>query len=429
MKRAWTVAAGVLALAAGSVLAAAEYDLTIVEAFQTTYANRTSTLNDISDTGLAIGLATDLTQTFSISAFTWSAATDKTRLPEDVIDRAINSQGVAVGAMRIHFPATGTIQTIPGLNATYGKMRATGINDSNIVVGYAQVTSGSNSNGLSQLAFWWDSAGGTHPVNITDARELLRINNAGEAAGNIRHLDGISEAFAYNVHSGQWTNLGAILPPVAASAPYSIAADIAENGLIAGNLLVFNGETNARTVFTWSPASGFTVQPVLTGPQCDFVAQGVNSAGVVVGYRRTPTNDVSPNTAVVWDAQRGVRDLNTLVDLPAGFTLRRAVKINDNGWIVGHGVFAAQPNLSRAVVLRPRPVLCAADLDNDGGFPGHAPDGAVDVNDLLYFLAAFEVGDSSADLDNDGDPAVGMPDGGVDINDLLFFLARFEGGC
>ena len=33
-----------------------------------------------------------------------------------------------------------------------------------------------------------------------------------------------------------------------------------------------------------------------------------------------------------------------------------------------------------------------------------------------------------ADLDNDGDPAQALPDGGVDINDLLFFLARFEIG-
>jgi hypothetical protein len=73
---------------------------------------------------------------------------------------------------------------------------------------------------------------------------------------------------------------------------------------------------------------------------------------------------------------------------------------------------------------------CHADLDNDGLIGnGGLPDGGVDVNDLLFFLSAFEAGSALADLDNDGDPAQGTPDGGVDVNDLLFFLARFEAGC
>lgn len=69
---------------------------------------------------------------------------------------------------------------------------------------------------------------------------------------------------------------------------------------------------------------------------------------------------------------------------------------------------------------------CPADLD-DGTGTG-VPDNGVDINDLLYFLTQFELGDISADLDDDGqDPT--QPDGGVDINDLLFFLAHFEQGC
>jgi hypothetical protein len=72
---------------------------------------------------------------------------------------------------------------------------------------------------------------------------------------------------------------------------------------------------------------------------------------------------------------------------------------------------------------------CPADLDNDGVFPGGTPDGGVDINDLIYFLTAFEAGSVAVDLDSDGDPAAGNPDGGVDVNDLLYFLARFEVGC
>jgi|GEM_PF-2015033 len=67
---------------------------------------------------------------------------------------------------------------------------------------------------------------------------------------------------------------------------------------------------------------------------------------------------------------------------------------------------------------------CPADLDN--GSATGTPDGGVDINDLLYFLAQFELG--NMDLDNDGvDPQ--QPDGGTDINDLLFFLFHFEAGC
>ncbi len=69
--------------------------------------------------------------------------------------------------------------------------------------------------------------------------------------------------------------------------------------------------------------------------------------------------------------------------------------------------------------------LCLADLD-DGSAAG-ACDNAVDVSDLLFFLAAFEAGDLRVDLD-DGS-ATGTPDDGVDVSDLLYFLLRFEAGC
>lgn len=70
-------------------------------------------------------------------------------------------------------------------------------------------------------------------------------------------------------------------------------------------------------------------------------------------------------------------------------------------------------------------IACYADLD-DGSGSGF-PDGGVDINDLLYFLAMYEAGDIAADVDDGG--GNGVPDAGVDINDLLFFLAHYEAGC
>lgn len=78
-----------------------------------------------------------------------------------------------------------------------------------------------------------------------------------------------------------------------------------------------------------------------------------------------------------------------------------------------------------AVLLLDFAVACPSDLD-DGSGTG-TPDDAVTIDDLLYFLGAFEAGTAGADLDNG--TSTGTPDGAVTVDDLLFFLVRFEAGC
>jgi hypothetical protein len=68
---------------------------------------------------------------------------------------------------------------------------------------------------------------------------------------------------------------------------------------------------------------------------------------------------------------------------------------------------------------------CRADLD-DGSGTG-TPDNAVTIDDLIYFLIAFENGDNRADLDNGS--GTGTLDGAVTIDDLLFLVVHFENGC
>ncbi len=70
-------------------------------------------------------------------------------------------------------------------------------------------------------------------------------------------------------------------------------------------------------------------------------------------------------------------------------------------------------------------VACVADVD-DGNGTG-TPDGGVTIDDLIYYLGLFEVGDVEADVD-DGS-GTGVHDGGVTIDDLLYYLSRFEAGC
>jgi hypothetical protein len=70
-------------------------------------------------------------------------------------------------------------------------------------------------------------------------------------------------------------------------------------------------------------------------------------------------------------------------------------------------------------------VECVADID-DGSFTG-LPDGAVTIDDLLFYLVVFEAGGVRADVD-DG-TMTGRSDGAVTIDDLLYYLTRFETGC
>jgi trimeric autotransporter adhesin len=68
---------------------------------------------------------------------------------------------------------------------------------------------------------------------------------------------------------------------------------------------------------------------------------------------------------------------------------------------------------------------CVADTD-DGTGTG-APDGGVGIEDLLYYLSLYDLGDNGADVD-DGSQT-GFRDGGVGIEDLLYYLQRFDSGC
>lgn len=68
---------------------------------------------------------------------------------------------------------------------------------------------------------------------------------------------------------------------------------------------------------------------------------------------------------------------------------------------------------------------CPADVD-DGSGTG-TRDRGVTVDDVIYYMSAYEQGALDADLD-DGNGG-GLQDGGVTVEDLLFFLLHYEMGC
>jgi hypothetical protein len=68
---------------------------------------------------------------------------------------------------------------------------------------------------------------------------------------------------------------------------------------------------------------------------------------------------------------------------------------------------------------------CVADVDDGSG--NGVQDGAVTIDDLLYYLVAFEDGIADADVDNG--TFTGTQDNAVTIDDLLYYVVRFEDGC
>ncbi len=68
---------------------------------------------------------------------------------------------------------------------------------------------------------------------------------------------------------------------------------------------------------------------------------------------------------------------------------------------------------------------CVADVD-DGSGTGTS-DGAVTIDDLLYYITIFQQGAIEADVDNG--TGTGTQDGAVTIDDLLYFIQRFQAGC
>lgn len=174
--------------------------------------------------------------------------------------------------------------------------------------------------------------------------------------------------------------------------------------------------------FIWTESTGMVGLGDLPGGQYKSTATSVSRDGkLVLGSSDTyaPIAGRFSERAFIWRPSRGMELLSDVAWNEFGLD-------TENHFLEGANAVSADGRTfigSRWVIsFGPK---CPTDID-DGSMTG-TPDEAVDVNDLLYFLSAFEDGDPTADVD-DGS-GEGYWDGSVDINDALYFLARFELGC
>jgi probable HAF family extracellular repeat protein len=219
---------------------------------------------------------------------------------------------------------------------------ASGINDSGVVVGAGWDFFG----GGGWTNFLWKPtvpngtagtmvplgklAGTTAPMNT--------VNNVGQVALSGNHAVLWNPATP-NGTTGTMYDLGSLSGPTGTS----VSKDINSKGQIVGTSTV--GSTSHAFVWTPSTPNGVTGSMIdlgdLPGDQSGSKALAINSAGTVVGKSGEGMNSSSINgNAVIWTADAGPLNLNNLVESSgSAWRLTEATGINDQGWIIGQGLY------------------------------------------------------------------------------------------
>lgn len=234
------------------------------------------------------------------------------------------------------------------------------------------------------------------------------------------------DSLSNSLEAYRWTPQGQLdsLGDFAGSPHMSAAAAISRDG----STIIGSVRRNADTLaFAWRADEGeledlghFSEFPATAG------ALGVNADGsIIVGRASTggPTFG-----AFIWDRSNGLRSLASVLqslDIDLGFTaLWQANCVSDDGRTVAGIAFIGGTDLRRPFVAY-LGSACPADFDD--GYRRGAPDGAVTIDDLVYYLTLFANGNVRADID-DGSTS-GARDAAVTIADLIYFLTSFENGC
>lgn len=217
------------------------------------------------------------------------------------------------------------------------------INDSGIIIGYAETADGSAVPG-----YRYD--GTMHSIgNLANGKyeEPRGINAAGKIVGwsYLNGFSGASHAFLYDTGPNE-IDLGGL------NGGNSAATAINSSNVIVGMSQV--GPGGPRHAFSM-PING-TMQDLGAGPWVETRANSINSGGVIVGwaYDANQTN------------QRGVLynngvwiDLNTLIDPNSGWYIIEGSVINDSGQIAARGLFNGA---ERGILLNPVPEPATALL-------------------------------------------------------------------
>ncbi len=272
-------------------------------------------------------------------AFLWQggAMTDLGTLPGDSYSAAyaINSQGEVAGFSSDQFNDYAAVLWQNGTPSALGSLQsgsqANAINDKSQVVGAAVTGNGAIDAFLWQNGTMMDLGtlpGAAAPASNAATSAAYAINNAGQVVGMSLTAQGIEHAVSWQ--NGLATDLGTL--PGATS---SEALAINDKGQIVGDSTP--GNSNASHAALWQNGSVIDLG-ALAGNDSSS-ANAIDGNGDIVGWSDNSTDQSGAAArATLW--QNGnIIDLNTLLPANSGWTLNSANGINDQGQIVGSGLY------------------------------------------------------------------------------------------
>jgi hypothetical protein len=267
---------------------------------------------------------------------------------------------------------------------------------------------------------WSDLGAGIDSGAVLSLTALLTGDIVvGGIFGNVGMLPATIGVAIYSPIQGTWSPLGSGLSGAGLLSVRAAATTPSGDVIAAGNFQAAGGVL-ANSIAKYNPVSN------------SWTALGSGSDGVIWSLA------IAPNGAIVAGgsfnhiggvAAAGIATFDPASGSwsPLGSGLGGYVEAMafhaQHGLLVG-GNFEFAGNEVSAYFAR-WACRCPADVDDGSGVG--VIDGAVTLDDLLFFLSLYEAGDIRADID-DGS-ATGRPDSAVTLEDLLFYLVRYEGGC
>jgi probable HAF family extracellular repeat protein len=342
-----------LCLFTGSNAFAYDYQVTEIQPLPGYTASRAMGINNLGEVvGRFYNLNPSTGEAINRKAFVWDPTNGAYLLPTlsgECSAWGINDNGFAVGysynasakqravLWDLH---VNTIDDIGALrNPTtlvYGESStAYGINNLDQVVGSADIPN--NTNTFTPFHAFLDDTSGISDLGTLNTTMpewqygysiAYCINNNGQVVGIAQ--DTPWAGFIYDDTDGM-----RMLPKDPAHGDKEwYAVVINDSGLIGGHVIA---GTNQSLPYYWPNESTPPVKITMPAGFPYGEIYGINASGQMVGIMWSSDQAGATEHAFIFDTQKGVRDLNNLIDPASGWVLRFARDINDRGKIVGYG--------------------------------------------------------------------------------------------